>query len=262
MPRDSKVTTVESFARQCRGQMIPLNKAFSYFSALPLEEAALRKLLYEPIAAVPPKVGDTLPNLAFVLVPFLEKHKLTGAEGGRNGGQRKAGTTPGVSFDPPAATRRLYAATIDFNEQDFLFLAIKDEEVTDCHYSLYGALATLLSNRLEQESINGFQDLVRDELSAEAHGEIDERSWRLKEQLIRRQSDLTRPTKLLENYCRQALADTLTLYLHGLCCDIDIEPGPRQLASPRIRRRLELLRRVLPPPKGRALFPEELSKQR
>ena len=54
MARDSKVT-VESFARQCHGQMIPLNKTCSYFSALPLEETALRKLLYEPIAAVPPE---------------------------------------------------------------------------------------------------------------------------------------------------------------------------------------------------------------
>jgi hypothetical protein len=258
---DSKVTTVESFARQCHGRMIPLNKTFSYFSALPLEETALRKLLYEPIAAVPPRVGDTLPNLAFVLVPFLEKHKLTAAGEGGNRGQRRAGTTPGVTFDPPAATRRIYSATIGFKEQDFLFLAIKDEEVTDCHYSLYGALAALLSRRLEQASVSGFHDLVRDELAAEAHGEIDERSWRLKEQLIRRQRDPTRPTKLLENYCRQALEDTLTLYLHGLCCDIDIEAGPRQLASPRIRRRLELLRQVLPPPKGRALFPEDLSKQ-
>ena len=260
MPVDSKVTTVESFARQCHGQMIPLNKTFSYFSALPLEETALRKLLYEPIAAVPPKVGDTLPNVVFVLVPFLEKKKLAGVGDGRNGGQRRAATTPGISFDPPRATRRVYAATIGFKEQDFLFLAIKDEKVTDCHYSLYGALAALLSRRLQQKSVSGFHDLVRDELSAEAHGEIDEKSWRLKEQLIRRQSDPTRRTKLLENYCRQALEDTLTLYLHGLCCDIDIEAGPRQLTSPRIRRRLELLRQVLPPPKDRALFPEELPK--
>ena len=118
MARDSKVT-VESFARQCHGQMIPLNKTCSYFSALPLEETALRKLLYEPIAAVPPRVGDTLPNLAFVLVPFLEKHKLTAAGEGGNRGKRRAGTTPGVTFDPPAATRRIYSATIGFKEQDF-----------------------------------------------------------------------------------------------------------------------------------------------
>ncbi len=260
MALDSKVT-VESFARQCRRKMIPLNETFSYFSALPLEKAALRRLLHEPIAAVPSKVGETLPNLAFVLVPFLEKHKLTGAGDGRNRGKGRAGTTPGVTFDPPAPTRRLYAATIGFNEQDFLFLAIKDEEVTDLHYSLYGALAALLSRRLEHDSVSGFHDLVRDELAAEAHGEIDERSWRLKEQLIRRQRDPTRRTKLLENYSRQALEDTLTLYLHGLCCDINIEAGPRQLASPHIRRRLELLREVLPPPQGRALFSEDLPKQ-
>jgi len=54
------------------------------------------------------------------------------------------------------------------------------------------------------------------------------------------------------------LTDTLTLYLHGLCCDIDIEAGPRQLASRPLRKRLVLLREVLPPPKGIALFPEEI----
>ena len=100
MARDSKVT-VESFARQCHGQMIPLNKTCSYFSALPLEETALRKLLYEPIAAVPPRVGDTLPNLAFVLVPFLEKHKLTAAGEGGNQGKTKGRNDPRCHLRSP-----------------------------------------------------------------------------------------------------------------------------------------------------------------
>jgi hypothetical protein len=54
------------------------------------------------------------------------------------------------------------------------------------------------------------------------------------------------------------MSDTLVLYLHGLCCDIDVESGPRQLASRFVRRRLERLRDLLPPPAGVALFPEEL----
>ena len=52
--------------------------------------------------------------------------------------------------------------------------------------------------------------------------------------------------------------DSLTLFLHGICCDIDVETGPRQLASRHMRKRLELLRGFYPPPKGYAVFPEDL----
>ena len=52
--------------------------------------------------------------------------------------------------------------------------------------------------------------------------------------------------------------DTLTLYLHGLCCDIDVEPGPRQIASRHLRKRLEYMRSQFAPPDGYAVFPEEL----
>ena len=104
--------------------------------------------------------------------------------------------------------------------------------------------------------------MLRSELKSDTHGEIDEKSWRMKEQLIRRQSDLGRDTKLRQSYFRQALEDTLTLYLHGLCCDIDVDTGPRQLASRHIRRRLQLLREIWPPPAGFALFPEELTEHR
>jgi alkanesulfonate monooxygenase SsuD/methylene tetrahydromethanopterin reductase-like flavin-dependent oxidoreductase (luciferase family) len=56
----------------------------------------------------------------------------------------------------------------------------------------------------------------------------------------------------------RAMIDTLTLYLHGLCCDLDVEAGPRQLPSRFLRRRLELLQGLFPPPSGIAVFPEEL----
>ena len=51
-------------------------------------------------------------------------------------------------------------------------------------------------------------------------------------------------------YFRQAFEDTATLYLHGLCCDIDVETGPRQLPTRYLRKRLELLRQLFPPPTG------------
>jgi hypothetical protein len=39
---------------------------------------------------------------------------------------------------------------------------------------------------------------------------------------------------------RASLID-LTLFLHGICCDIDVETGPRQLLSRYLRKRLELI---------------------
>jgi hypothetical protein len=66
-----------------------------------------------------------------------------------------------------------------------------------------------------------------------------------------------RETSLWSDYLRQALRDTLTLFLHGICCDIDVEAGPCQLASRHIRKRLELLKTAFPPPEGYALFPSK-----
>ena len=60
------------------------------------------------------------------------------------------------------------------------------------------------------------------------------------------------------DYARQAFVDTLTLYLHGACCDIDVETGPRQMPSRYLRRRLELLMSLFPPPEGYAVLPEQL----
>ena len=50
--------SLESFVDQCRSQMIPLNSLFSYFSVTPLDESALKRLLHDPIAAVPPAVSE------------------------------------------------------------------------------------------------------------------------------------------------------------------------------------------------------------
>ena len=75
---------------------------------------------------------------------------------------------------------------------------------------------------------------------------------------MRRQTNVRKETKLFREYARQAFEDTLTLYLHGACCDIDVETGPRQMPSRYLRRRLELLIALFPPPEGYAVLPEQL----
>jgi hypothetical protein len=101
-----------------------------------------------------------------------------------------------------------------------------------------------------------YSRLLREELNGEAHGEVDEPSWRLKQGL--RRSKTAGGARNFRAYARQSFIDTLTLYLHGICCDIDVETGPRQLPSRFIRKRLLTLEELFPPPTGYAVFPEQV----
>ena len=68
----------------------------------------------------------------------------------------------------------------------------------------------------------------------------------------------SRGGKAFRDYAQQSFIDTLTLYLHGICCDIDVDTGPRQLPSRYLRRRLLALEELFQPPSGYAVFPEQL----
>lgn len=248
IPVESKISS-EEFVAQCRGQMIPLNKWMSYFSVVPLDESDLQRLVYDPVSAMPSKLSKITPRLRMVFVPFLEK--TADGNGGKPG-------NPVIAFRAPAKTKRMLAGHCDSEGETFLFLPIHDEDVADAHDSLYRKLSELIADRGEGGDFEPFHNLLRSEIHDNIHGEIDEPSWRLKNELLRKQKDPCRETKLLTAYRRQALEDTLTLYLHGLCCDLDVASGPKYLASGHIRKRLLLVKDFLPPPGGVALFPEEL----
>ena len=111
------------------------------------------------------------------------------------------------------------------------------------------------------EPFKDFTEHVREELRADVHGEVDDKAWQLKQALLRRPSVVAKESKAFQEYVRQAFEDTLTLYLHGICCDIDVEPGPRQMPSRSIRRRLELLLTHFPPPSGYAVLPEHVRRR-
>jgi len=245
-PPDSKVS-VESFARHSAGQMIPVNSSISYFSVIPLEDSELQRLIYDPASASPAAVGKFLPKLRVVIVGYLEEPKEIDPE-----------ISALVSFQPPTEDRRLFSAVVEHEDEVFVFIAIKDEDMADSHDSYYHEVASALVPRIDDRSFDKFLAVIREELSNQIRGEIDDRGWSLKEELVRTQADVTQDTDKLRDYAEQALADTLSLYLHGLCCDIDVEAGPRQLASKHIRKRLLLLKDLFPPPKGVALFPDEL----
>ena len=240
---DRSRLTVDELAARFRGEMIPLSNKFSYFTTLPIAEEDLRQYLNDPISAISPVIVSTLPRIGIILAPYLEKGN---------------GKGDWITFERPAETKQLGCSRTDSGDLTILALSVKEIEVADVHYQFYSALASMVGETWPVEIQERFYRTIREELSAEVNGEVDERSWHLKQALLRRQTNVRKETKLFREYARRAFEDTLTLYLHGTCCDIDIETGPRQMASRYLRRRLELLIALYPPPEGYAVLPEQL----
>ena len=237
------------FARQIHDQLVPLGSRFSYFfTGIPFGEEDVKEYLEDPIQALSPALRKLLPKVAIVLVPYIER----GAPGDKP-------LEDLISFERPDRKRQIWASTVSTEEGPVLLFGLHDHDVGEYHYLLYRSLAAVAADILPAEAREQFAGILRDELTAGVHGEVDEESWEAKQALIRRRRNVRRKTKGFTKYARQALSDTLTLYLHGICCDIDIETGPRQLASRHLRRRLELLQSLYPPPEGYAVFPEDLN---
>ncbi len=244
MPADTPVQVkVEDFAALFRGKLIPINDQFSYFASPAMAEEDVRPYLHEPIAALPPAVCSVLPRVTFVLVPFLEQ----------------AGGTSGVrvSYERVALPDQTGVYRIQTKESATIFFSVKEEEISEYHYTFYGEIAAMVARVWTPETRDAFQSIVRGELTEKVSGEIDETSWSMKQGLLRRSGQRE---KAFRDYARQAFQDTLTLYLHGICCDIDVETGPRQMPSRYVRKRLERLHGLFPPPAGHAVFPEELNR--
>jgi hypothetical protein len=175
-----------------------------------------------------------------------------GREKGRNG------TGEVVRMEKPSDNRVSWMSCFMSKEEAILAFALKDQEVADYHYRFYHLMAELVADQRSEEARRAWAGLLRDELSSKANGEVDEESWTRKQSLQRRPANANRDTKAFDHYARQSFIDTMTLYLHGICCDIDVETGPRQLPSRYLRKRIQLLRSQYSPPEGYAVFPEEV----
>jgi hypothetical protein len=262
--------SVRQFAERFRAEMIPLSTTFSYFCAsVPMSEEDLKEYLEEPVAALPPSIAAALPKISILLVPYLERSngkERTHKEGSRekDGSKERASSKEPagdyVSIERPPEGRISTSTQLKLDEETVLAFALKGQEVAEYHYRFYHLLASVLGERWSDEIETRFSRIVREELSAEAHGEVDEPSWRLKQSLRRTKTASANATaaKAFRAYARQSFIDTLTLYLHGICCDIDVDTGPRQLPSRFLRKRLLALEELFPPPAGYAVFPEQI----
>jgi len=244
--------SVGQFAERFRDEMIPLSSTFSYFCAsLPMTEEELKEYLEEPIAALPPAIASVLPRISIILVPYLER----AAESHRNGIVKPGAEL--VSMEKPPDDLASWASQVRLNSQEVLIFALKDQNVAEYHYRFYRLIAALTADRWSDEAQTEYTTLLREELTAAVHGEVDEESWAAKQSLTGRHKSARRESKPFREYVRQSFIDTLTLYLHGICCDIDVDTGPRQLPSRYLRKRLKLLQTLYPQPNGYAVFPED-----
>ena len=255
---DLSKLSVRQFAERFKSEMIPLSNTFSYFCAsVPLSEEDLKEYLEEPVAALPPGVAAALPKISILLVPYLERGNGTGTpKTSARDSTRAKPAAEYVSIEKPLHGRISAATQLSLGGETVLAFALKDQEVAEYHYRFYHLLATVLGEHWTEAVETGYSRMMRDELNSDVHGEVDEASWRLKQAL--RRSQATMSAKAFRAYARQSFIDTLTLYLHGICCDIDVDTGPRQLPSRYLRKRLLLLQELFPPPHGYAVFPEQL----
>src|SRR5438552_3967326 len=255
---DLSKLSVRQFAERFRSEMIPLSNTFSYFCAsIPMSEEDLKEYLEEPVAALPPAVAAALPKISILLVPYLERSNGTSApKNSARDNRAKLAAAEYVSIEKPLHGRISAATQLSLGGETVLAFALKDQEVAEYHYRFYHLLATVLGEHWTETIETGYSRVMREELSSEVHGEVDESSWRLKQALRRSQAAMS--AKAFRTYARQSFIDTLTLYLHGICCDIDVDTGPRQLPSRYLRKRLLLLQDLFPPPHNYAVFPEQL----
>ena len=237
------------FADRFRQEMIPLGNRFCYFcAAVSLSEDDRREYLEEPVAALPPRLAAALPKVQIVLVPYLDKG------GGKVSRGRPADLM--ITGEKPIEDRLTSSGAVVTANEVLLAFAVKDTEVADYHSRFYRAIAEVMADHVAETEMSRYAGLLQEELSAGIHGEVDEASWRAK-QAISRRSAGRGDSKRFREYARTSFVDTMTLYLHGICCDIDVETGPRQLPSRPLRQRLELFRELYAPPEGYGVFPDE-----
>ncbi len=252
--------SVGQFAERFRAEVIPLSNTFGYFcSAVPMSEEVLKEYLEEPVAALPPSIAAMLPRVSILLVPYLERSTERALVKASSRKRRKPLEKVGdfVVEERPAEGQQSWTSQVSFENETVLVFALKEQDVAEYHYRLYRRLAALVADTWSTDAAARYKAMIREELTAGIHGEVDDESWQAKQSLLRRQTNVKRDSPMLAEYLRQSLIDTLTLYLHGICCDIDVETGPRQLPGRYLRKRLALLKSLFPPPSGYAVFPED-----
>ncbi len=246
IPEDD-ITPVERLPKLLADEMTALSPGVSYYTQPVPAEDDMKEFLHEPAGAVPPLVWETIAPLRLVLVPYLVR----------------AGSGAAVTFREPTVETRLRSAYLT-EGGTLVCLGVKGEDPSEYHQVFFSTIAHLLSRKLNSTVLERYTALLGAESKEHVHGEVNEESWQLKQGLPTAKTNGNGPnlkSKAFREYATQSFADTMTLYMHGICCDIDVETGPRQVPSRWLRKRLEALYEMFPPPNGRPVLPEHLSRR-
>jgi hypothetical protein len=193
------------FAGMHRSQMIPLGTRACYFCASStLSEEELQEYLTEPVSALPPAVSSHLPKLEIFLVPYLER----GAEA--TGRAKAMAPEPVVAENKPDEDRSLASGFMVTENEATLAFAVKDAEVADYHYRFYRTIAELVAGKKGENVPPDYAKLISEELEHNAHGEVDEESWRLKMELTPQDRTATRVSTRFRAYLRRSFIGTET----------------------------------------------------
>lgn len=239
--------TVKAFAERFRKEMVPLSGKISFYSAgLRLNEEDEKELIYDPVKSLPPMVRELLPELSIVLVPHLE-----------GTGEVTVVMDPPTSAVAEEVTDRVWENETQIDGNLVLTFAVQGCDSGEYHYRLFRSMAAKFWEKAGAGFWKDFEEILRDELKRHVNGEVDEESWRAKDELLSHTKMAWRDSKYFRAYARLAIIDTLTLYLHGLCCDIDVDPGPRQIQSREMRKRLNWLYEKIGAQEDYCIFPEQ-----
>jgi hypothetical protein len=247
------------FVERFRSGMVQENPQFSYLpSGITFGNEELREYVSDPVKALPPGVIKLVGKVGLFFVPYIERPNPPK----RNGKADEFSTSDClIALEPPDRAVNLPAAYLapgKSGDTHALVFGVRDMDSSDYHYNFFYSIASLVFLAEPEATLAGYRNILREELKGRVHGEVDEPGWKAKLNLLNKESGVRGDTKLFREYARHSFIDTLTLYLHGICCDIDVEPGPRQIASRHLRKRLLYLQDQYPQPKGYAVFPEEL----
>lgn len=247
---------VRAFAERFQTEMKPLSEKFSFFSAgLKFNEEDEKEFIYDPVESLPPMVRELLPDISIVLVPQLE----AASEANSAEVDVVLESAPEETNDK-SSKQRIWQNETQLGNSIVLTFAVSGCDSGEYHYRLFHAIATKVAERAKPEFWKGYHELLRDELRRKVHGEVDEDSWKAKDSLLAATLAPWRQSRSFNHYARVSLIDSLTLYLHGLCCDIDVEPGPRQIQSRELRKRLEWLYANVGAPENYAILPDQKRK--
>lgn len=253
---DTTKLNLGEFAARFRGEAIAHNAVFSYFpAALQFTGEDVREFVEEPIQGLPGSVLSAVGKIVLLFVPYLERPAVKGKNMEFDAADCK------ISLDAPERGVNMpvvYLAPSEPGVPHVLAFGVRDVDSTDYHYNFFYSVASLVFLGEPETVLAGYRNILREELKSRAHGEVDEPGWKAKLNMLNKETGVRGDTKLFREYARHSFIDTMTLYLHGICCDIDVEPGPRQIASRYLRKRLQYLQIQYPQPEGYAVFPEEL----